>query len=141
MNLLKNVKIRLVKGYQGAGTSPFTSDAIDMQGFDGCLLIGKFGTANAGNYLNAKEDDAVGLGTSADLLATKIVPSANACLAVLDIYKPCKRYLAAYATIGSSSTLEFIIAIQYSAAVLPTLNDVTDVVMSELHISPIAGTA
>ena len=141
--LSQNVKIRLVKAYQGAGTSPFASDEVDMQGWDGVTFIAKFGTSNAGNTFKLQHDTATGMASAVDLLGTSVVPSANACLAVMDVYKPLERFIRAYATIGSSSTLEFIIAIQYQGHVLgdATLNNVTNVVMSELHVSPIAGTA
>lgn len=141
MNMSKCCKIRVIKAPVVAGTTAQTSDVIDMQGFAGVVIVSKFGTSNAGNYVNLQEDSDPAGGALADLAGTKKIQENAAALVIHDIYKPCKRYLAAKATRGASSTLDFMVAILYEAGHKPTNNDVTNVVQSLLVISPVAGTA
>ena len=145
MNLSQNVKIRKVKAYSGAATSAVTSDEVDMLGYDGVVFLTTIAVANAGNYVKAQQDTVTGMGSAADLLGTKIVPTANNEPVWLDIYKPLERFLCLVVTRTSSSACGEIYAIQYCGRIKPegatVANVVTDTVIGELHVSPIEGTA
>ena len=49
--LSENVKIVLAKEAQNAGTTEVKSAVIDTCGFEGCIFMTRFATANAGNYI------------------------------------------------------------------------------------------
>ena len=138
--LSENVKVSQIEEGQSAGTSPITSDAVDMAGFEGVLLIGSYGVANSGNYAKVQQsdDDGVSDGYS-DLENTKTTPTVSGNTFMIDIYRPQKRYLKVVETIGSSSAVGPMLAIQYGPKVLPPTHGST--VDDEAHISPDEGTA
>jgi len=145
MNLSQNVKIRLIEVYTAAGTSAIDSAEVDMLGYDGVVFLTTLAVANAGNYVKAQQDTVTGMGSAADLLGTKVTPTANNEAVWLDIYKPLERFVRLYVTRTASSACGEIYAIQYCGRIKPegatVANVVTDTVIGELHVSPIEGTA
>ena len=144
MNLLKNVKITKVKNHSTDATGAVTSDAVDMQNYDGVVFFTTFAVANPANYLKAQQDenDDSAFGDAEDLAGSKVVAASTNDVTWLDIYRPRKRYIRAYGERGGDSTaLGEIYAIQYNGRLLPETNLVTNEVIGKLLISPIAGTA
>lgn len=138
LNLLKNVKITLVKATQTSAGTAVNSDSVDMLGFDGVLFVGSITTANAANFANVAQstDDS----SFADLVGTKVVPGDNGDSFCIDVYRPLERYVRCEIDRGGANTITGdIYAIQYEARVLPTSQGAT--IDSELHISPAEGTA
>jgi hypothetical protein len=144
MNLASRVKITQAKAAQTSAGTEVTSDAIDMQGWDGILWLAAILTANAGNYIKAQQDSDSGFGTVQDLAGTKVVPASDADAAWLDIYKPSDRYQRlSIIRAGTNTATANIWAIQYSGRKLSVddLNNVTNVIIGEIHATPAEGTA
>jgi hypothetical protein len=116
--LSENVKItKVAASVDGTGT--VVTGAIDMQGFNGVLVMSTMATANAGNYVKAGQDDAVGLGTIADIEGSKVVCTASPQVLMLDI-KPTKRYCqVSFVRGGATTVLGEIYIIQYKGDKLP----------------------
>lgn len=140
MNLNKNVKVVLAKAAQGADTTTVTSDAIDTQGYEGCMFVGSITTANAGNYgkVQQSSDDAAA-DTYADLTGTKNVPGDSGDSFLIDINKPRERYLKCLIVRGASTATGDLYAILYGAHKKPTSHGST--IDAETHASPAEGTA
>jgi len=137
MNLSKNVKITKIKDGAATGTTEVISDVIDMQGYEGVVLFTTIATANAGNFLKAKQDAAIGMGGAVDLAGKKIIAVANAQVVWLDIYKPTDRYITANIIRAGATTITGdIYAIQYEGRKYPESNLVTNVIIGELLFSP-----
>lgn len=139
-NLSKEVKITKVAASGSAGTEVVTG-AIDMQGFDGVFMMTTIATANAGNYLKGQHDDAVGLGTVADIAGSKVLSGTNGNVMFLDIYKPTKRYVqGSVIRAGANSVLGEIYIIQYKGIKSPVTNVRSGYVGTFLQ-EPASGTA
>ena len=144
MNLSPNINITKVKNYSSADTDAVTSDAVDMQNYDGVLFFTTFAVANAGNYLKVQQDenDASAFSDAEDLAGTKVTPASTNDVAWIDVYRPSKRYIRVHATrAGASTALGEIYAIRYNGRELPETNLVTNEVIGKLLITPEAGTA
>lgn len=140
--LSENVKLVKIKDHSTADTTAVTSDAIDTQGYGGCLILSSFGTAASGNTVKIQQssDDGVADGYS-DLEGTSTTSGSSDEDVWVDIPKPRKRYLKAVFARGTSSTLESVWAILYNPAVLPVDNTTTGTITGEAHVSPDEGTA
>ena len=137
----ENCKIILAKAAQSAGTDAVESDVIDMAGFEGCLFLTRFATANAGNYIKAQQDTAANGATMADLAGTKVASGTSDEAVYLDINRPQKRYLRLHVTRTASSALGEIWAILYVPKKAPQTHAVTGTLTGEAHVSPAEGTA
>lgn len=137
----ENNKVSQVEEGQTAGTSTITSDAVDMEGFEGVVFIGTIATQNSGNYAKVlQSDDSSGSPDGySDLEATKLVTTVSGNSFMIDIYRPQKRYLKCAQVLGSSSAVGPMHAIQYGAKRTPVTHGTT--VDNEAHISPDEGTA
>jgi hypothetical protein len=142
MNLSSEIKITKVKDAEVSAGTEILSDEIDMSGFDGCLFFTTIATANSGNYIKAQEDDTTGMGSAADLEDTKVVAASTNDVVWLDIYKPLKQFLRiSVIRAGADTVVGEIYALQYQGRSYPNTNLVTNAIIGELHISPVAGTA
>jgi hypothetical protein len=138
-NLSKQVKIESAAATTTAGTSEVDGTSIDMQGYEGVLFVAKFGTAASGNTLQAQQSDASGSGM-ADLEGTLVTVGASDELVYLDLVNPAKRYVRIQAQRGTSSTLDWVVAIKYGAHKMPVDNDVAGTIAGEVSIAPAEGT-
>lgn len=120
--LTDDCKITKIADHSAANTTDVTSSEIDMAGFDGVVFLTSFGTANSGNLVTVHGSD-----TSAGEAATTTTCSSGSSDedVIVDVYRPSYRYLKLVATRGSSSTLESIWAIQYSARAKSQTSDLT----------------
>jgi len=144
MNLIKNTKITTALDY-ASGTASRNGAILDMQGFEGVLMIVKFATiaTSAVGDIHAEQDSAVGGGTMADLAGTAIAVAHNddEQIFIIDLYRPQERYVRVVVTKDASNAMaESAIYVQYGAKELPIDNNVTDAVTYELHVSPDEGT-
>ena len=124
-----------------AGTSTINGAVFDMANFEGILFVVKFGTAAADNQIKAQEDDDVGMGAAADLEGTLVAVGASDEQLWLDIYRPLKQFVRVVALRGTSTTIDWGIAIQYGGKKGPQDNNVAGAIAGELHVSPDPGTA
>jgi hypothetical protein len=143
MILLESVKITRLLNAVAVGTSSQNGSVLDMQGWDGVVFVASFGTITDGSPglkgqqgSQADGSDAADLAGSLRSLATT---DDNRC-AVLDLFKPQKRYVRPVVVRGGAtgSVIDGVIAIQYGGAVLAAVPDASALVKAVL--SPAEGT-
>lgn len=142
MNLSKQVAISQGAATTAAGTSEIDGAAIDMAGYEGCLFIAKFGTAATDNTLQAQQSTASGSGY-ADLEGTLVTVGASDEIVYLDLVKPQEQYVRVQVERGTSTTLDWCVAIRYGAnggRKQPVDNDTAGTIAGEVHVSPAEGT-
>lgn len=146
MNLSKNVKIStaITPTAGAAGTTDINGSTLDMQGFEGVLIIVRMGaiTGTAVTSIKAQQDTDSGAGTMADLLGTAqtVADTDDDKTFYIDLYKPAERYVRVVVDRGTANAVvasaEYI---QYGAHVAPTTHGTN--VSGETHVSPAEGTA
>jgi len=146
MNLSKNCKITTALDY-ASGTADREGAIIDMQGYDGVLMITKFADLAGSCVTTVKAqqdtDDAFG-DDPQDLEGTGITVADDDDdeIFVIDLYRPLERYVRLYVDKDAAhASGESAIYVQYSGSKAPVDNNVADAVTCELHISPAEGTA
>lgn len=146
MNLIKDVKISTaVTPTAGvAGTSAINGSIVDMEGFDGLLVIVRFGTITAGaaTSIKAQQGQDSGVSDAADLLGTNqtIADTDDDKTFYIDIWRPQERYVR---LVVSRATQNAVVAsaeyIQYGARKKPTSQGTN--VSGEVFQGPAEGTA
>lgn len=146
-NLAKAISAIRVSNAVAAGTTDVTSSVIDMQNYEGALIVFAFGTITASAVTSCKaqqSSDDGGSDAYADLLATGITVADDDDnqLVILDIYKPRERYLKGIIDRATqNAVVDGIFVFRYGAKKLPATDDSSTVVASETHVSPAEGTA
>lgn len=146
MNLSKNVKIStaVTPTAGAAGTSDINGSILDMQGFEGVLVIVRMGAITSGAVTSIKmqqDTDSAG-GTMADLTGTAqtVGDTDDDETFYIDLYKPAERYVRLVVDRGTQNAVvasaEYI---QYGAHLAPTTHGTG--VNGETHVSPAEGTA
>ncbi len=123
-----------------AGTTEVDGAEIDMSGFEGVLFVVKFGTAAAGNTISLQQTN-VSTTYSADVLGSLITPGSSDEIVWVDFFKPTNRYCRVQVQRGTSSTLDWAVAIRYGAHKGPVDNTTSGTIYGETLVSPIDGTA
>lgn len=142
MNLSSEIKITKVKAAEVSAGTEVLSDEVNMAGYDGVVFFTAIGTANAGNYIKAQQDDVMGMAGAADLEGTKVVATANDQVIWLDVYRPLKQFVrVSVIRAGAGSTVGEIYALRYAGRMRPVDNVITNTIIGELHVSPNEGTA
>ncbi len=145
MNLGKDVKITTALDY-ASGTADRNGSTLDMQNFEGVLMIVKFATIAAGatTSIKAQQGAASDLSDAADLEGTGIAVAADDDnqVFIIDLYRPRERYVRLVVDKdGSNAVAESAIYVQYGPRKKPVTQNVADAVTYELHVSPAEGTA
>lgn len=141
-NLSSEVAISQGMATSGANTTDVNGTIIDMANYEGCLFVVKFGTAAADNTIHAQQDDAVGGGTMADVTGSAVaLGGASDEIVWLDYYRPRERYIRVVADRGTSTTVDWGVAIQYGPRKLPVDNTTAGTIAGEQTTSPAEGTA
>lgn len=145
-NLSKNVKItHAITAANGvAGTTDIEGVTLDMQGFEGVLMICTFGviTGSAVTSIKAQQGAASNLSDAADLLGTAqtVADDDDGETFYIDLYQPEERYVRLYVDRGTQNAVVACANyIQYGAREVPTTHATG--VSGELHITPAEGTA
>lgn len=139
MNLSKVVKVVLAKATQTSAGTEVLSDAIDMQGFEGCVFVGSITTAHADNHAKVKQCDTSG-GSYSDLAGSKVTPGDNGDSFLIDVYRPLERFLKlSIIRSGANTVTGDVYALLYGAKNVPVTHGTT--IDSELNVSPAEGTA
>jgi hypothetical protein len=146
MNLDKQTKETRVVTATVVGTTTINGAIVDMQDFEGVEFILQSGTITDGNLvLKAQDGNAANLSDAADLAgtATQLNNGQNAVAAVLDIFRPIKRFIRPVLVRGGATgaVIDSVIAIQYGARKFPVSNDATTVPVAKTVISPADGVA
>ena len=145
MNLSENVKVTTALDY-ASGSADRNGATLDMQGYEGVLMIVKLAAVATGavTSIKAQQDSASGMGTAADLAGTgqTIADDDDNQVFIIDLYQPQERYVRLVVDKdGTNAVAESAIYVQYGPRSLPVSNNVTDAVTTEKHISPAEGTA
>jgi hypothetical protein len=145
MNLSKNVKIVKALDY-ASGTADRSGATLDMQGYQGVMMVVQFAAVAAGAVvaIKAQQGAAADLADAADLAGSKIAVADDDDnqVFVLDIYRPAERYVRVVIdNDASNASAQSAVYYQYGGTELPVSNNVTDAVTAELHVSPAEGTA
>jgi len=141
--LSENVKITTALDY-ASGTAVRNGAALDMQGWDGVLMVVKLATIAAGgtNSIKAQQGAASNLSDAADLLGTgqDIADDDDDEVYYIDVYQPRERYVRLVFTKDTSNACaESALYIQYKGKDLPATQP--SGVTGETHVSPAEGTA
>ena len=114
---------------------------VDMAGYEGVLFFCTIATANAGNYLKAQQGEASNLSDAADLAGTKVVAAANGSVVCLEVNRPKERYVRPNVVRGGANTaVGDIYQLRYRANNQPTVNQITNLLVSVSVKSPAEGT-
>jgi hypothetical protein len=140
MNLSDNVQVAKVLASVASGASDSQNGVhVDMQGYDGVMFFCTLSAFAATNYLKAQQGEAVGDGDMADLAGTKVSPTANSNIAILDVYRPKERYVRPVIVRGvAATTIGDVYAVRYCGRKRPELNTVTGGICV-LAVSPAEG--
>lgn len=147
MNLGHNVKItRLLNGVAAGTGDTQTSSVLDMQGYDGVMLVTGLGaiTATAVTSVKVQDGAVANLSDASDLAGSKIsfADTDDNKAAIHDIYRPLKRYLQLVITRATANAvIDGIFAVQYRGDKRPTTHDATTVVKYVAMQNPAEGTA
>jgi hypothetical protein len=125
----------------GAGTTTINGTEIDMESYEGVLFVIKFGTAASNNSIKAQQDVVTGMAGAADLLGTLVAVGASDEIVALDLVKPRKRFVRMAAVRGTSTTIDWGIAIRYGSRKRPVTSALAGTLAIEQHVSPAEGTA
>jgi hypothetical protein len=146
LNLSKQTKISsaITPTAGVAGLTDILGSTLDMQGFEGVLMICRFGaiTATAVSGIRAQQGNDSGLSDAADLLgsAQVVADSDDDKAFYIDLFRPKERYVR---LVVDRATANAVVAtaeyIQYGPKKMPTVHGAN--VAGELHVSPAEGTA
>lgn len=146
MNLSKDVKITSALDH-AEGTADREGAVLDMEGYEGVLMVVKFGDIATGatTSIKAQQDTDSGFGDDPqDLAGTgiSVADDDDNQIFVIDVYRPRERYVRVVVDKDASNNAEEMAwYIQYGAAKKPVDNNVADAVTTETHVSPAEGTA
>jgi hypothetical protein len=146
MNLSTDTKVTRVLVATAVGITNVSGSILDMEGFEGVEFIMLGGTITDGLLsIKAQEGAQANLSDAADLQGTltTLQNTDDNKAAVLDVFRPAKRYVRPVIVRGGATgaVIDGVIAIQYKARSKPTINDATTVGSTETWISPPEGTA
>lgn len=140
-DLASDVAIAQSAATQTAAATNVDGAVVDMQNWDGVLFLVKYSTAAANNTLKCQQGTDDTVSDAADLADTSVSVGASDELVWLQITNPRERYLKPIYLRGTSTVLEFAIAIQFRGSSLPADNTVAGTIAGEAHDFPAEGTA
>jgi hypothetical protein len=141
---LLGVKVSTALDYSSASTV-LAGNAIDMSGYQGCLIIVKMATieATAVTSIKAQTDTTSAFASAQDIEGSSMSIAADDDdqIFIIDVKNPPERYLRVYLTRGTAAAACSAVYVQYGPDTMPQTNDVTDEVTTETHIWADNGTA
>lgn len=140
MNLANDVKITSALDYASAAADR-NGATLDMEGWDGVLMIVKFAAIAAGavTSIKAQQGAQSNMSDAADLAGTgqTVADTDDDKVFAIDLYRPQERYVRLVIDKdGTNAVAESAIYVQYRGRKLPLSNANT-----EVHVSPAEGTA
>lgn len=126
---------------QGSASADFNGNVLDMQGYDGVMLIGCIGTGNAANGLKAQGGAQSDGSDAVDLEGSLVESDANATTMVLDVFRPRERYVRPVIVRGANTTIDSVVAVLYNGRTCPVDNSEADEQNAKLVVSPAEGVA
>jgi len=145
MNISKRTKLQRVSNAVAAGTTTITSSAVDTKGFRGCRFIVPFGAIVSTGVQSVEIHQATtSTGTYAAMAGTNVAlaDTDDNKIVNIDIRSPREQFLKCVVNRATAnSTVDGIFAELYDPAIVPTTDDATTVIGSELHVAPAEGAA
>lgn len=141
--LSQDVKITSALDY-ASGTAARNGATLDMQGFDGVLMIVKFAAIAAGatTTIKAQQGEASNLSDAADLEGTSqsVAADDDNEIYYIDIHQPQERYVRlVVGKDGANAVAESAVYLQYRGKYNPVTQPTG--VTGEAHVAPAEGTA
>lgn len=145
MNLSKDVVIRTALDH-AEGSADRNGAVFDMSGYEGVLMVCKFGDIAAGavTEIKAQQGAESDLSDAADLEGTgiSVADDDDNQIFIIDLYRPQERYVRLVVDKdASNNTEEMAFYIGYGARNKPVTQTLANEVTYELHVSPDEGTA
>ncbi len=142
--LSQNIKLSVGLAY-ASGNADRNGATLDMQGWDGVLMIAQFGTIAAGavTTIKAQQGAASNLSDAADLAgsAQSVADNDDSEVKYIDLYQPRERYVRVVVDKdGTNACAETVTYVQYRGKQLPVSAHGSGV-EGEGHLSPAEGTA
>ncbi len=141
MNISGAVKITEQIATTATGTTSINGAALDMADYEGVLFVIKYSTAAANNTIKAQQDTAVGMGAAADLAGSSVTVGASDEIVWLEVDNPLERFVRVVALRGTTTVIEWALAIQYGPRLKPVSNALAGTIAGKVLASPIEGTA
>jgi hypothetical protein len=147
MSGVYDIKVSTALDFLAVSASADRDGAIlDMQGFDGVMMVVKMADIAAGatTSIKAQQDTDPAGGTMADLAGTGIAVADDDDnqIFIIDLYQPTERYVrVSVDKDAANATNECALYIQYGASARPVIQTVADEVTYERHNSPAEGVA
>lgn len=145
-NLSKSAKFTtaITQAEGVAAQTDINGAILDMKGFEGVLMCVRFGaiTAGAVTSIKAQSGAASNMSDAADLLGTGQTVAADDDneMFIIDLVKPLERYVRVVVDRGTQdAVVEDAFYVQYGAREQPVTQG--SGINSEVHVSPIEGTA
>lgn len=125
-----------------AGTTTLNGAAVDMSSpnCQGVLFIAKISTGAADNTLHAQQASDSGFSSPQNLEGSQV---ATEDILMVDVKKPRKGlgdFVRPVLTRGTSTVVEWVLAIRYGLATQPAVNDVAGTSAAVSVVSPAVGT-
>lgn len=135
----KTDKVTMVLAGAATGSSALLTAALDMAGFEGVYFVGRFLTANAGNFASVSQSATSG-GSYAALANTKVTPGDNGDSFMIDIKRPpsAKPFLKVnIVRAGADTVTGDVYAVQYGSRKSNPGHGAT--IDAETHVDPVEG--
>lgn len=142
--LSENTKISVGLAY-ASGTSDRNGATLDMQGWDGVLMVATFAAIAAGavTSIKAQQGAAANLSDAADLSGTaqSVAADDDDELKFIDIWQPRERYVRIVVDKDAANACaESVLYMQYKGKIAPTAAHGAGI-EGESHLAPAEGTA
>lgn len=141
--LTHHTKVSVGLAY-ATGTADRTGAVVDMQGWDGVLMIGQLAAIEASgtNSFKAQQGAAANMSDAADLAGSKITiaDDDDGEVVIIDLWQPQERYVRCYVDKDTThACAESVTYVQYRGRIVPPTQG-TGVTVKAL-LSPAEGTA
>lgn len=140
-DLMGNASVVESAATTATGTTSVNGAVVDMAGWEGVVFIVKYSTAAANNTLKVQQGTDATVTDAADLEGTSVSVGASDEVVWCQIREPEERYLRPVYLRGTSTVLEWAVAIKFGGNALPADNETAGTIAGERHTRPAEGTA
>lgn len=140
-SMLDNARVLSGIAHTATGLTAVNGDVIDTAGYRGVLFICKFTTAAANNTIKVQQGAASDMSDAADLEGSSVTAGASDEIVCCEVLLPQERYLRMVALRGTSTVIEWGVAIPFEPRRFPVTNAAAGTLAAESHASPDEGAA
>ena len=138
---MNEATLRKVAAAATAGTTDVESSVVSAAGGVDVTFFADIAVANAGNYIKVQGGALADGSDMADLAGSKVVAAVNDDVVAVNVFRPVFPYLRAVVVRTVSTASGPVYCAQRGARVLPPDNNLASEIVSEVLVSPAAGTA